>query len=97
MISPHTPPGTLLVVVNWYDCEEDAEADIPDLKIGDIVTLACVKRTSAAFYGFNVSLAECSSENYGYCIGLFEIAVLPKAITEIFTKAPSPRVLGDVK
>lgn len=96
MISPHTPPGTLLVVVGWNDKPEDPNADVPDLKNGSVVTLAEIRVGFGYSYGYSVSLAEFQGI-WSYRPDLFEIAVLPKAITEIFTKAPSPRVLEDAK
>ena len=92
MIPPNTPPGTLIV---WKP--EDVgrcTAPLPLPKKGRAYTLATIHKGEYATngkpgYGLLVEELD-SAKNYVYCIGDWEIAVLPRSLTRLIEKAPVP-------
>ena len=88
MLSPHTPPGTLVVCVNNGPLVNSHRIIMaaPELVEGRVYTLAHVRRVNHKTFGeyFGVHLQEvvANPNLCGFNPARFKPAVLPKALTD---------------
>ncbi len=104
MISPHTPPGTLVV---FRPVGEPLADILPVLVPGRVYTLEAVEDCQEDSGGWGVALVETSPIHrqlrrkgwrfwegvfhWFYCIEDFELAQLPGCLVELLQKAPAPK------
>lgn len=101
MISPHTPPGTGLVVVWVPTTMEEVWTvtapewrrngkflDLPFLVVGQRCTLAEIITTCITIDGFAARVHE-NSTSY-WALKCFDIAQLPKSITDLLIDTDVP-------
>lgn len=93
MISPHTPPGTKVVCIEGGPDEDYPHATIPDLVTGEVYTVARIVLIGDGEFLVDICEAGISDE-WGYCLEGFRLAELPRCLTELVRKAPSPLVVA---
>lgn len=105
MISPHTPPGTHVVVVWATDVMQEALYKLvhrqywpifyalypggftPPFKVGDRYTVKSIRPCAEAKQGYVVTLAEMDG---AWGLPHFDVAVLPKALTDLLVGKDVP-------
>jgi hypothetical protein len=84
-ISPHTPPGTYVV------CRKNEDGPLPDLEIGGVYVVEEIFEDTGWFGVFLVEMAAEHNRlwrgryHFGYDVDSFDLAVLPREITDLLT------------
>jgi hypothetical protein len=98
MISPHTPPGTPLIVVKLFSAEEAAFLLRPQFRwmvfgqrpspfhLGQRVTLARIAPHFMVLRGFAAQIA--GDEKAWWALETFDVATLPSCITDCLVGKP---------
>ena len=84
MISPHTAPGTKVVLLRTPKGMLVPERG-QQYKAGDIFTISQI--TDSWFWGIVAEVEEDGGETY-WCLSLFRYLELPKSITDCLTERP---------
>ena len=101
MISPMTPAGTRIVCIEypvnkvWAATGKPCHLPTPPIKVGGVYTVFNIERASAAQVKFAVELVEFRGDLFG--LDLFELAALPKAITDCLETVDLSLIIDEFK
>jgi hypothetical protein len=95
MISQFTPPGSRVICIEAPFARVARRYKLTIPKVGAAYTIGNIYEAET-YSGFAVVVPELKA-NHGYCLSLFELAALPKAITDCLETVDLPLIIEEFK